>query len=111
MFRYNIEAMKNGADNKVLDHKNLEERSKLTDVQLFQIRKMLPKNFAILIAETYEGINSRQVKEVFNQRSRNVEWNRIVWNAINKKLTENNREDLIEAVSKRLSFCESLLVI
>lgn len=90
---------------------NLEEKSKLTDIQLFEIKKYLPKNFAKKIAETYDGITKRQVIEVFNQRSKNVEWNRIVWNAIQKKLTDNKRQDLVESASKRLSFCESLLDI
>lgn len=103
--------MKNVAENKILDGPDVEVGNKLTDAQLAEIKKYLPRDYAMKFAKKYDGIDKRQTIEVFNQRSSNPKWNEIVWTAVIKKLSENNRQDLVEAVEKRLSFCKALLDI
>lgn len=101
--------MKNDLENKILDEDEIDVGNKLTVEQLADIKRYLPRHFAKKTAEKYAGVTKRQVVEVFNQRSPNPVWNQIVWDAIKKKLAENERKDLIEAIDKRLLFCNSLL--
>lgn len=99
------------AENKILEAEDLNVGNKLTEAKLEEIKKYLPRGYAKKIAEKYDGIDKRQVVEVFKQRSANPKWNEIVWTAIIKKLSENDRQDLVNEVEKRLSFCRSLLDI
>lgn len=58
----------------------------LTKEELTEIRNFLPKYWRKQIAEKHGCLNVRQITEVFNQRTKNVKDNLVVWQTINELL-------------------------
>jgi hypothetical protein len=80
----------------------------LTNAELAKIRSFLPQNWRQKIHENNAGISLRQITEVFNQRTKNLDHNKIVWGAINEVLRNAGQEKLVERVDKCISFCSAL---